>query len=97
MVNEGIELYFPNDTSKDPVSVLIGDNLMDVLRLLGNPNKEHYNNGNLFLNYLELGIDIMVGADYFTKKIILHSNYSYHPNFGFHNKCFFELNLGLSK
>jgi hypothetical protein len=37
---------------------------MDVLRILGNPNKEFYHEGNLFLNYLELGIDLMISPDH---------------------------------
>jgi hypothetical protein len=64
---------------------------MDVLRLLGNPNKEFYKDQNLFLNYLELGFDIMIGADYLVKKFILHTNFPEHPYFGFHNRCFYEL------
>lgn len=91
--NEGIEIFYPQDIQKDSISILIGDHLMDVLRLLGNPNKEYYHEGNLFLNYLDLGINIMVGADYFTKKLILHTNFPYHPHFGFHNRCFFEVSM----
>jgi hypothetical protein len=48
---------------------------MDVLRLLGNPNKEYVKDDCLFLNYLELGFDIMIGPDYLIKKFILHTNY----------------------
>ena len=66
---------------------------MDVLRLLGNPNKEFYKDEGLFLNYLELGIDMMIGKDYTLKKIILHTNFPTHPFFGFHNKCFYELKV----
>lgn len=71
--------------------ILFDDHQMDVLRLLGNPNKEYYKDQALFLNYLELGFDIMIGPDYLVKKFILHTNYSEHPYFGFHNRCFYEL------
>jgi hypothetical protein len=64
---------------------------MDVLRMLGNPNKEFYREENLFLNYLELGFDVMVGPDYLVTKFILHTNYPNHPNFGFHCRCNFSL------
>lgn len=71
--------------------VLFGDHLMDVLRMIGNPNKEYYRGEQLFLNYLELGLDIMIGVDYVVKKFILHTNFPYHPHFGFYNRCFYEL------
>lgn len=48
---------------------------MDILRLLGNPNKEYHKEDCVFLNYLELGVDLMIGADYTLKKIILHTNF----------------------
>lgn len=66
---------------------------MDVLRLMGNPSKEYHSGGNLFLNYLDLGLDLMITADYTLKKIILHTNHVNHPHFGFYNRCFFELDL----
>ena len=44
--------------------VLFDDHLMDVLRILGNPNKEYYNENALFLNYLDLGIDLKIDANY---------------------------------
>ena len=62
-LNEGIEIIYPNDLLKDSITVLFGDHQMDVLRILGNPNKEYYHEDGLFLNYLELGLDVMVGAD----------------------------------
>ena len=64
---------------------------MDVLRILGNPNKEYYKGEDLFLNYLELGVDIMIGSDFILKKFILHTNFIYHPYFGFHNRCYYEI------
>lgn len=58
VLNEGIEIYKPNES--DCIQILFGDHLMDVVRILGNPNKEFHNEGKLFLNYLELGFDLMV-------------------------------------
>ena len=49
--------------------------MMDVLRLLGNPNKEYYKDDCMFMNYLELGFDLMISSDYIVKKIILHTNF----------------------
>jgi hypothetical protein len=55
-MNDGLELY------KESISatklILFEDPLMYVLSILGNPNKEFYKDDSLFLNYLELGIDI---------------------------------------
>ena len=75
--------------------ILFDDHKMDVLRILGNPNKEYYKAGgeSLYLNYLELGIDIMISSDYRVGKFILHTNYPYHPYFCFHNRCYYELEL----
>lgn len=64
LLNEGIEIYHPNDLTRDSILVLFGDHLMDVLRLLGNPNKEYYHEGSLYLNYLELGMDFKIDSDY---------------------------------
>ena len=75
-MNEGIEIYFPNDLSKESILILFGDHLMDILRILGNPNKEYYKGNALFLNYLDLGVDVMLtGEDYRVKKFILHTNF----------------------
>jgi hypothetical protein len=76
------------------VSIYFGDHKLDVLRILGNPNKEFYKDTNLYLNYLELGMDLMINSqDHTLAKIIMHSNFPYHPFFGFHNRCFFELDI----
>ena len=62
--------------------------------MLGNPNKHFYRNDALFLNYLELGFDLMISpTDYTVKKFILHTNNPNDPNFTFHNRCFYELHL----
>ncbi|CDW73451.1 UNKNOWN [Stylonychia lemnae] len=91
LLNEGIEIIYPNDPSKDSVKILFNDHLMDVLRILGNPNKEYYSEGSLFLNYLELGFDLKIDANYKLQKIIIHTNFIKHPYFGFYHRCFFEL------
>lgn len=69
---------------------------MEILKVLGNPNKEYYRDESLILNYLELGIDIIVEKGYTVKKFILHTNYPEHPHFGFHNRCNYELKIELS-
>lgn len=73
--------------------VFFGDHQMEVIRQLGNPNKHYYKDDSLFLNYLELGFDIMLGTDYLVKKIILHTNFPNDPFFCFHSRCFYELNV----
>jgi len=41
---------------------------------------------------LELGLDLMFRpSDNTLHKIIMHTNYPYHPFFGFHNRCCYEL------
>ena len=90
MLNEGVSIQ----TQSNTVSIYFGDHKLDVLRILGNPNKEFYKDNNLYLNYLELGMDLMISSqDYTLAKIIMHSNFPYHPFFGFHNRCFFELDI----
>jgi len=54
LLDEGIEVYNPETN----VSLYFGDHKLEVLRILGNPSKEFYDGGNLFLNYLDLGLDI---------------------------------------
>lgn len=92
-MDQGIEVYYPNDNSRDTTMILFGDHLMDILRLLGNPNKEYHHEGSLFLNYLNLGVDLKIDSSYRLQKIILHTNQINHPHFGFHDRCFFELSI----
>ncbi len=66
---------------------------MELLKALGNPNKEYYKDDCMVLNYLELGMDIIIEKNYTVKKIILHTNFPEHPHFGFHNRCNYELKL----
>lgn len=35
---------------------------MDVLRLMGNPNKEYFHEGAQYLNYLNLGLDLKIDS-----------------------------------
>lgn len=56
-MDEGIELYSTSNPDNN-VTLYFGDHKLEVLRILGNPSKEFYDAGNLFLNYLDLGIDI---------------------------------------
>ena len=57
LLDEGIEVYSPNNPDTN-VNLYFGDHKLEVLRILGNPSKEFYDAGNLFLNYLDLGLDI---------------------------------------
>ena len=94
MPNKGIEIYFAqSDTGASmSKSVHFGMTLGRVLEVLGNPNKEYHNNQSLFLNYLELGIDVMI-KDELVHKIILHSNDIKMPQFCFYDRCYFEIDL----
>lgn len=48
----------------------------------------------LYLNYFELGVDIMIeNQDFSVKKIIVHSNKLEMPDFCFYDRCSFELLL----
>lgn len=91
MLDEGIEIHGSSSTSS--AVILFGDHKMDVLRILGNPNKEFFKGDSLFLNYLDLGLDVMIANDFKVAKFILHTNYPYHPNFCFYSRCFYELAL----
>lgn len=64
-----------------------------MVKELGNPNKEYHKDDALFLNYLELGIDIMISKNYLVQKLILHTNNPSHPHFGFYNRCHYQLHL----
>ena len=94
MPNKGIEFYFAQSDSGASMSkkVDLGMTLGRVLEVLGNPNKEYHNNQSLFLNYLELGIDVMI-KDELVHKIILHSNDIKMPQFCFYDRCYFEIDL----
>ena len=42
--------------------VYFGQTLTNVLERLGNPNKEYHKGEQIFLNYFELGLDVMVST-----------------------------------
>jgi hypothetical protein len=69
--------------------------LISVISTLGNPNKEYYKNEKLFLNYLELGIDIQIeNMDYTVEKIIIQLNNQKMGDFCFYDRgCKFILKL----
>jgi hypothetical protein len=80
--------------------VEFGDHMMDVLRKLGNPNKERSREGTagkpslLFLNYLEFGLDLGFSEEsQRLVKIIMRTNQITDPIFGFYDRCFFQLPL----
>jgi hypothetical protein len=68
--------------------------LSEVVDLLGNPNKEYHRSESMVLNYLELGLDIVIDSTDFTvRKIIMNTNNPKMPNFCFYERCFFELKV----
>lgn len=69
-----------------------GDKMIDVLAALGNPNKDFRDDSMIFLNYLELGMDLGFN-DYGDKleKIVLHTNHLKDSFFSFYDRCYFEL------
>ena len=74
--------------------VSFGQTLTNVLDKLGNPNKEYHKGEQIFLNYFELGLDVMISAqDNTVTKLILHANNPEVPHFCFYERCFFELTL----
>ena len=90
-MDQGIEIYhqYAGNQEQTTALVLLGDHKMDVLRILGNPNKEYYKADTLYLNFLEIGIDVVMGSDYRVSKLILHTNMAFHPHFCFYSRCFY--------
>ena len=94
VVNQGIEVFDPSTSDEEPLrQVYFGDHKMDALRILGNPNKEYYKDDKLILNYLEMGVDVVIDNESKVCKFIIHTNFHYHPHFAFYNRCFYELDL----
>lgn len=89
---QGVTLSLPHqDHDQSHVqlhkSIKFGQSLLSVLQSFGNPNKEYYRGKALFLNYLELGIDVMFeSGDFTVKKLIIHLSNSKLPNFCFYDK-----------
>ena len=93
-LNQGISFITENDQFEMSKKIGFGMPLVEVIQKLGNPNKEYYSNKKLFLNYLELGLDIMIDhLDYSVKKLILHANNTQMPDFCFYDRCMFEMVL----
>lgn len=75
MPGKGLTFSVDGDSFEMNKHVCFGDHLMSVLQTLGNPNKEYYKAQKLFLNYLELGIDIMFEhQELVVTKLIIHLN-----------------------
>lgn len=92
--NKGVLFTAENDQFEMFKKIQFGMPLMEVLQRLGNPNKEYYSGSKLFLNYLELGLDILIeNVDWTVKKFILHANNTQMPDFCFYDRCSFELLL----
>ena len=90
----GIEFYFDSEKSSLRKQIYFKQSLTEVLEKLGNPNKEYYKGSSLFLNYFELGIDVMIeNKDFSVKKIIIYSNKMDMPNFCFYDRCSYEVVL----
>lgn len=74
--------------------ISFGMPLAEVIQKLGNPNKEYFKDSQLFLNYLELGLDILFEHSHNSvQKFILHTNQTKMPDFCFYDRCAFELVL----
>lgn len=94
--NQGIELYFDCENIQMTKLIQLGMPLVDCIQKLGNPNKEYHKAvaGQLYLNYFELGLDVVVEThDHTVTKLVLYANNLHMPDFCFHDRCFFELNL----
>ena len=96
-VGRGIQIIKPLNITID---VSIGDKMIDVLATLGNPNKDYRDKETsmIFLNYLELGLDLGFsnGGDTL-EKIILHTNHFSDSYFSFYDRCYFEIEGRLDK
>lgn len=74
--------------------VKFGDHLMSVLQTLGNPHKEYFKAQKLFLNYLELGIDVMFEhQELVVTKIVVHLNQPKQSDFCFYDRVDCHLTL----
>jgi hypothetical protein len=96
MLNHGIEFQFDTETASMHKRIYFGQPLPEVLDKLGPPNKEYHKIAQhcLFLNYFELGLDILIETqDFSVKKLILHANNPVAPDFCFYDRCFFEMQL----
>jgi len=58
--NVGLEFFCESGNFSMSKKIYFGQSLIEVLERLGNPNKEYVKNDKQFLNYLELGIDVLI-------------------------------------
>lgn len=82
------------------IDIHIGDRMIDVLSLLGNPNKDyrHKDTTMIFLNYLSLGIDLgFSNGGESLERIVLHTNHLSDSYFSFYDRCYFEIDTRLGK
>ena len=96
LLNHGIQFEFYSESASMEKRVFFGQALAEILDKLGPPNKEYHcvASNCLFLNYFELGVDILIETqDYSLKKIILHSNNPVMNDFCFYDRCCFEMQL----
>ena len=90
----GLEFTIDNPDFQFHKKLYFGQSLTEVLEKFGNPNKQYFSKDKLFLNYLELGLDILICPnDFSVKKIIVHTNNTEMPDFGFYDRCPFQLKL----
>ena len=73
-IGQGIQI---KKAQCDDININLGDKMIDILFILGNPNKDFRDakTSTIFLNYLELGFDLAFskGGEKL-EKIILHTN-----------------------
>lgn len=96
LLNHGLQFYFDNDLGSLQKRIFFGQPMPEVLDTLGTPNKEYHKVGQncLFLNYFELGIDVMIETqDYSVKKLVVHCNNPLMHDFCFYDRCYFEMQL----
>jgi hypothetical protein len=90
----GLEFKIEGNDFKFLKKLYFGQSLTEVLEKFGNPNKQYFSKEKLFLNYLELGIDVQIcPLDFSVKKIIVHTNNTEMPDFGFYDRCPFTMKL----
>jgi len=90
-VGKGIQI---KKAKANTIDVNLGDRMIDILRTLGNPNKDYRDSKTttLYLNYLELGLDLAFSSGGENlEKIILHTNQFSDSYFAFYDRCFFEI------
>lgn len=92
IVKIGQGILIKKEDQFSDVEIKLGDSMIDILFVLGNPNKDfrESKSSTIFLNYLELGFDLAftLGGEKLVK-IILHTNHYTDSFFAFYDRCFF--------